>query len=734
MIFDVFLLSTIVTTGYLGQMVLRRLGPGQRAYGFMLLADLALAGFALAARSGGVDEVDGGSGLGDLIGTIALGGAACLVVLPPMLRRWGRRLVAAERLRLARAVCDLRELLQPGMGARPEREVIDTILAVRAGRVDEAVSGLAARRQAAEQPAARRYFDERIALTYLYGRRWDEAIALYESALERSAGPQLDVEMVRAYCEVGRLARAAELVERLEASPLVDEPVLGLLVERARLVFLAFVGRPAAVDVLVGRKGALAQMAPPARAFWSGVARLHAGDRPGARASLELARRLGGRGGRARELAETVLAEVDRTPARTLEPPIAALADRLAGGVGARRAAATSAVPRLSGVPIGRIPVTAALVMANVAVAVVVAGLVGDTTDLGVLMQAGANLKPATRDGELWRLVSSMFLHVGVVHLVVNLMGLWVLGRLIEQMIGPARFLVLYVGAGIAGSVASAWLGGDAPSVGASGAVFGLLGAGLVELWVYGRAYPEAWRRSLRGTLGFLTVANLGMGLVVPMLDQAAHVGGLLGGAALALVLTRRARAAGHGVAKGAVAVLALGALAALAVGAIGAARADLGATIAALPTAIREIDGLSVVVPTDFVAVRGGAGLEAPGLAIDNLILQRAADGRSQVDVDTALAERVDVLVTSEAREAGYRNTRPAARALVTLPAPWRGRELELDVEAGGMRQALRTVVFARESAGELWMGILIYPAALGADVGPMLGRMLGSATPVGG
>src|SRR5204863_446513 len=113
---------------YLAQAVLRRLGPGQRIYGFMLLAAVALSAAALFARSGADDDT------GDLLGTIAIGGSIALVMVPPVLRDWSRRAAGREWLRLAGALCELRELLQPGMGARHERELLESIRAVREGR------------------------------------------------------------------------------------------------------------------------------------------------------------------------------------------------------------------------------------------------------------------------------------------------------------------------------------------------------------------------------------------------------------------------------------------------------------------------------------------------------------------------------------------------------------------------------------------------------------------------
>src|SRR5688572_28465114 len=304
LVIDFLLLSVVVLTAYLGPVVLRRMGPGQRMYGWMLIVDLALAIVALASR-----RSEGPNPTADLVGTIAIGGAVCLVFVPPVLRSLARRALVGDHLDLARWLVNIRDHLQPGMGARQESELISTIIEVRSGQVDAAIERLRERRDRIAEPAARRPVDERIIMTYLYARRWEDAIAWLEGNLEPgAASPQLAVELVRAYCELGRLDEAALLVERIErVQSAIEEPVWALLVSRARLVFLAFVGRTAAVEAILAPSGPLGTMPEAARYFWFGLARLKAGDRTGARTSLEKAAQLSGRDGRARELAQQTL-------------------------------------------------------------------------------------------------------------------------------------------------------------------------------------------------------------------------------------------------------------------------------------------------------------------------------------------------------------------------------------------------------------------------------------------
>ncbi len=158
-----------------------------------------------------------------------------------------------------------------------------------------------------------------------------------------------------------------------------------------------------------------------------------------------------------------------------------------------------------------------------------------------VPLQWGANFGPATQDGQWWRLGSALFLHFGVIHLLLNMWALWDVGRLIEQLFGRWRFIALYLGSGIIGNLLSlAIQGNQAVSGGASGAIFSLYGALLVFLLRERRQVDPGEFRWLFGAASAFIVLALVMGLLVPGIDNAAHLGGLVAGALWGLVLARR--------------------------------------------------------------------------------------------------------------------------------------------------------------------------------------------------
>ncbi len=133
--------------------------------------------------------------------------------------------------------------------------------------------------------------------------------------------------------------------------------------------------------------------------------------------------------------------------------------------------------------------------------------------------------------GEWWRLITSAFLHYGPIHLALNMLALWWLGAPVELALGRARYLLLYLVSGLAGSAGALIASPHDVTVGASGAIFGLLGAGLILEY-------EATGR-LAGNYLTLIVLNLAFTFFYPGISVGGHIGGLVGGIVSALVLTR---------------------------------------------------------------------------------------------------------------------------------------------------------------------------------------------------
>jgi len=140
-------------------------------------------------------------------------------------------------------------------------------------------------------------------------------------------------------------------------------------------------------------------------------------------------------------------------------------------------------------------------------------------------------------EGQYWRLVTSIFLHIGFLHLFFNNYALWIIGQEIEKLYGSARFTALYLLTGIAGSVASYYYYPDTTSAGASGAIFGLFGALATFAFRRRSDIPDFIRKSILRRVFPLIAINLILSFSIKEIDKAAHIGGLVAGVALGLLI-----------------------------------------------------------------------------------------------------------------------------------------------------------------------------------------------------
>lgn len=189
--------------------------------------------------------------------------------------------------------------------------------------------------------------------------------------------------------------------------------------------------------------------------------------------------------------------------------------------------------------------VTPTLVILNLlAFVATLIGSKGPVPDPDLLLNWGANYGPMTTTGEWWRIVSSMFLHGGWAHLLLNLWVLWHAGRLAERLYGSNTFLFLYFASGICGALFRTIWDPSVSSIGASGAVFGVLGALLAVMLHRGSHIPRSVAFAHWPSTSLFALFNLVGGFFDPLVDNAVHVGGLLGGLLFGWVLVRPVDAA----------------------------------------------------------------------------------------------------------------------------------------------------------------------------------------------
>src|SRR5581483_1490486 len=189
-----------------------------------------------------------------------------------------------------------------------------------------------------------------------------------------------------------------------------------------------------------------------------------------------------------------------------------------------------------------KFPITTGIVVLNglVFVFMVLNGVSPASPTTSQLLRWGADAGPLTFGGEPWRLLTSCFVHAGLLHIGFNMWAFWGLGLFLEKLLGPTRFLVAYLLAGLGGAIASVWWHPLTVSVGASGAIFGVAGI-LVAMLRFNKVtgelqYLKAHSRSILSFIGY----NLLFGFISPHVDNAAHLGGLVTGIAIGALLPRR--------------------------------------------------------------------------------------------------------------------------------------------------------------------------------------------------
>jgi rhomboid protease GluP len=196
-------------------------------------------------------------------------------------------------------------------------------------------------------------------------------------------------------------------------------------------------------------------------------------------------------------------------------------------------------------IAITRPTVTYTLIGINIAVfvAMIAFGVIFLNTwrgpeDIRVLYFFGAKVNAEIQAGQVWRLFTAMFLHIGAIHLLFNLYALFALGPLVEGYFGHLRFIAIYLLGGLFGSVAS-YAFSPNPSAGASGAIFGLAGATTIYFLRYRNNFGQRGRAILQNMLVVIGI-NLVFGLSMSGIDNWGHMGGLVGGALVAWGLLPR--------------------------------------------------------------------------------------------------------------------------------------------------------------------------------------------------
>jgi membrane associated rhomboid family serine protease len=184
-----------------------------------------------------------------------------------------------------------------------------------------------------------------------------------------------------------------------------------------------------------------------------------------------------------------------------------------------------------------RTPFTYIFLVLNISIFIMME-FAGGTTNEATLMAFGVKSNMEIDQGQVWRFVTPIFIHIGILHLFFNSYALWMVGPQVEKLYGSARFVLLYVFTGVAGVAGSYFYHPEVISAGASGAIFGLFGVLAVFGIKYRKTIPPFFKRAVGAGVLPVIVINLIIGFSIPGIDNAAHISGLVAGAALAFLFS----------------------------------------------------------------------------------------------------------------------------------------------------------------------------------------------------
>lgn len=178
-------------------------------------------------------------------------------------------------------------------------------------------------------------------------------------------------------------------------------------------------------------------------------------------------------------------------------------------------------------------PIVTYIIMAICIILFILMELSGGSTNSQTLLKYGANLDVLVKNGEYYRLFTCIFLHIGIMHLLCNMYSLYIIGREVENLFGKIKYIIIFILSGIFGSIMSLSFTHNTISAGASGAIFGLLGA----LLYFGMHYRTYLGEAIKRSIIPIIVVNLIIGFFAEGIDLAAHIGGLVGGVLVAMMV-----------------------------------------------------------------------------------------------------------------------------------------------------------------------------------------------------
>jgi membrane associated rhomboid family serine protease len=289
---------------------------------------------------------------------------------------------------------------------------------------------------------------------------------------------------------------------------------------------------------------------------------------------------------------------------------------------------------------------------------------------------------------------------MGSVHLVLNVMGLVVLGRLAEELFGPAKLIAIFALSGLAGALVSYVAVAAGMTAGASGAVFGLLGAVFIEITRHRQRYRAAWSGGMWGALVTVAIGQLGYGFFNTAIDQWAHAAGLAAGVVAGVVLSPRARWPRLG--RVAARAIAIGFVAASLAAAALVVVTPLATSLAREPVTRHTVAGVAISAPTSWPSELDPPRTPADPFAPAGVVAQ--PDGFVEAKLARVVrgnpTQQIAAWIASEGRQAklDFGEISKSRAPLVALPDGWSGVELSAAIQDElDYRQRMRVILCGR-------------------------------------
>ena len=372
-------------------------------------------------------------------------------------------------------------------------------------------------------------------------REWPRAIVFYETTDSWSAlatATQARLLAARVYAELGDFARALRCLQFVSLSPRTIG-ALEMQLQVTRVSVAALAGDQEELESLLRRQEAFPRRGfARFAAYWRGRCALIRGNRE--EAGRQLSRALTLTNPRERLWRDRISEHLQQVEQRTGTTVSVKPTPGYAEGQDALRFAEQQSAGWRALMHVGRPEgATLALLLAFAAAFLVDAVVFEGALQEPLWLYAG-NIPDSVRHGEWWRLVTALFLHANPPHLVMNGVTLWLFGTAVEKTVGRWRLLVIFLVAGTLGNVLSVWRAHYDVSVGASGGIFGVIGAFAVATYRLRSPMYATVRQRLLGLIVLAVASDITIGWMEPQIDNFAHAGGFVAGLLLAMVLVPR--------------------------------------------------------------------------------------------------------------------------------------------------------------------------------------------------